>query len=82
MEKKGRKSAINEEVVLLGTRITEIIKEKGLKTRIVAHDADLDVENLRKYMKGKQEMKITTMLKILKSLDVSIEELFNFIKAK
>ena len=79
MEKRIRKTAINEEVVLLGTRIAEIIKEKGLKTRIVAHDADLDVENLRKYMRGKQEMKITTMLKIVKSLGVSIEELFNFL---
>lgn len=82
MEKRVRKSVINEEVVLLGVRIAEIIKEKGLKTRIVAHDSNLDVENLRKYIKGKQEMKITTMLKIAKSLDVSIEELFNFLKTK
>ncbi|MFV8366380.1 MULTISPECIES: helix-turn-helix domain-containing protein [unclassified Flavobacterium] len=78
MEKRVRKSEMSQDIILLGKRIEEIIKEKGLKTREVAHDADMDVENLRKYIKGKQEMKITTMLKIAKSLNVSVEELFNF----
>ena len=78
MEKRVRKSAINPEIISLGKRIEEIIKLKGLKTREVAHDADMDVENLRKYIKGKQEMKVSTMLKISKSLGVSLNELFNF----
>lgn len=80
MEKRIRKSTINPEIISLGKRIEEIIKSKGLKTREVAHDADLDVENLRKYIKGKQEMKVSTMLKITNSLDVSLNELFNFIE--
>ena len=79
MEKRVRKSEMSKEIILLGVRIQEIIKEKNLKTREVAHDADMDVENLRKYIKGKQEMKITTMLKIAKSLNVTVEELFNFL---
>ena len=78
MEKRVRKTEISQDVLLLGKRIAEIIKEKGLKTREVAHDADMDVENLRKYIKGKQEMKITTMLKISKSLGVTVTELFSF----
>lgn len=82
MEKRVRKSEMSQEIILLGKHIEEIIREKGLKTREVAHDADMDVENLRKYIKGKQEMKITTMLKIVKSLNVSVEELFNFLKTK
>lgn len=82
MEKRVRKSEMSKEIILLGKRIEEIIKEKGFKTREVAHDADMDVENLRKYLKGKQEMKITTMLKIAKSLNVTVEELFNFLKTK
>jgi transcriptional regulator with XRE-family HTH domain len=82
MEKRIRKSEMSPEIILLGKRIEEIIKEKGLKTREVAHDADMDVENLRKYIKGKQEMKITTMLKIAKSLSVTVEELFDFVKTK
>lgn len=79
MEKRVRKSEIDHEILLLGKRIFEIIKEKNLKTREVAHDANMDVENLRKYIKGTQEMKISTMLKIVKSLDVTPNELFNFL---
>lgn len=78
MEKRVRKSEMSQDIILLGKRIEEIIKEKGLKTREVAHDADMDVENLRKYIKGKQEMKITTMLKIARSLNVTVQELFTF----
>lgn len=78
MEKRVRKNDLSADVISLGKRIEEIIKEKGLKTREVAHDAELDVENLRKYIKGKQEMKVSTMLKIVKSLDVSPNELLGF----
>lgn len=79
MEKRIRKNDLSADVISLGKRIEEIIKEKGLKTREVAHDAELDVENLRKYIKGKQEMKISTMLKIVKSLDVTPNDLFVFL---
>ena len=67
-----------KEVISLGLRIEEIILEKGLKQRNVANDSDLDVENLRKYIKGKQEMKVTTLLKIAKALEVEVNDLFNF----
>lgn len=80
MEKRVRKSEIAPEVLQLGKRIGEVIKAKGLKTREVAHDADMDVENLRKYIRGQQEMKVSTMLKIVKSLDVTIGELFIFLE--
>lgn len=79
MEKRVRKKELSADIISLGKRIEEIIKEKGLKTREVAHDAELDVENLRKYIKGQQEMKVTTMLKITKALGVSLNELFSFI---
>jgi len=82
MEKRIRKSPLNPDIITLGKRIEEIIKTKGLKTREVAHDADLDVENLRKYIKGKQEMKVSTMLKIAKSLGVTVADLFTFISSK
>jgi predicted transcriptional regulator len=78
MEKRVRKSPLTPDIISLGKQIEEIIKLKGLKTREVAHDADLDVENLRKYIKGKQEMKVSTMLKIVKSLGVSVADLFKF----
>jgi transcriptional regulator with XRE-family HTH domain len=79
---KKIKKKMPEEVIKLGNRISEIIKEKNYKTREVAHDADLDVENLRKYIKGRQEMRVTTLIKIAKSLNVSMEEIFSFLKFK
>lgn len=77
-EKRIRKSEMPQEVINLGIRIQNLIKEKGLKQRDVAHDSGLDVENLRKYIKGKQEMKVSTMLRIAEALDVNVNELFNF----
>ena len=76
MEKRVRKTVVSNDVIILGKRIEFLIKAKELKPREVAHDANLDVENLRKYIKGKQEMKVTTMLKIAKALNVSVSELF------
>jgi DNA-binding Xre family transcriptional regulator len=78
MEKRVRKTAISPEIVSLGKRIQVLIKEKGLKTREVAHDSEMDTENLRKYINGKQEMKISTMLKIVKALGVTPNDLLNF----
>jgi transcriptional regulator with XRE-family HTH domain len=77
MEKRVRKSEIRQEIVLIGIRIELIIKEKGLKTREIAHAADMDVENLRKYIKGRQEMKVSTMLKIAFALNVKADILVN-----
>ncbi len=77
MKKRVRKSIMPQEIINLGIRIQDIIKEKGLKQRDVAYDAGLDVENLRKYIKGTQEMKVSTMLKIVSALDINVEELFN-----
>jgi len=76
MKQKGRKSPMPQEIINLGNRIQEIIKEKGLKQREVAYDAGLDVENLRKYIKGRQEMKVSTMLKIVDALGIKVEDLF------
>ena len=76
MKKRIRKKQMPNEVIELGIRIQQIIQQKNLKLRNVAHDANLDVENLRKYIKGKQEMKITTMLKIVNALDIEVNDLF------
>jgi transcriptional regulator with XRE-family HTH domain len=72
----ARKTEMPAIVAKIGNRITIIIKEKNLRQRNVAHDAGLDVENLRKYLKGRQEMKISMLLKIVTALDITIAELF------
>jgi transcriptional regulator with XRE-family HTH domain len=74
--KSTRKKEMPQIVLDLGKRIASIIKQKGLKQRDVAYEAELDVENLRKYIKGKQEMKISTMVKIARSLNVEVGEMF------
>lgn len=76
----SKKKEISEKVLQVGSNINQIIKTKNLRQRDVAYDAGLDVENLRKYIKGKQEMKITTMLKIVKALNITVAELFQGIK--
>lgn len=75
--KKTRKSEIPKEIIEIGNRIKKIIVEKNLVSKNVAHDAGLDVENLRKYIKGSQEMKVGTMLKIAKALGVAAGDLVN-----
>ena len=82
MGKRMRRSEIPPILKELGIRILEIIRDKGLKPREVAHNADLDIENLRKYIKGSQEMKISTMVKIADSLNVTVIELFTFPESK
>jgi transcriptional regulator with XRE-family HTH domain len=69
--KRTRKSEIPEVVKQLGIKIKDIMEEKQFKQREVAHDAEMDVETLRKYIKGYQEMKISTLFKIAKSLKIN-----------
>ena len=71
-----RKTEVPDSVRIIGNNIKEIIKEKSLKVRHVAHDSDLDIEALRRYMSGKQIMGIDKLMRIRKALDVEISELF------
>ncbi|GAA3766875.1 helix-turn-helix domain-containing protein [Flavobacterium ginsengiterrae] len=71
-----RKKEVPESVKIVGNNIKEIIKEKDLKVRHVAHESDLDIEALRRYMLGKQIMGIDKLIRISKALNVEISELF------
>jgi transcriptional regulator with XRE-family HTH domain len=74
--KRTRKTEIPQSIIDLGNRINEIIKQNDFKQKDIAHDAGLDVENLRKYLKGTQEMKVSTMLKIVEALKIEVKDLF------
>jgi transcriptional regulator with XRE-family HTH domain len=78
--KVERKSSISPIVLIVGRNIKNIIFEKKLRQRDVAHDAGLDVENLRKYIKGTQEMKISKLLKIAQALNIEPSELLKDLK--
>lgn len=77
MEKKQK-----NEVILLGKKIKAIIVEKNLTVMNVAHDSNLDATNLRKYIRGVQEMKVTTLIRIANALNVSSSELLDDLKPK
>jgi transcriptional regulator with XRE-family HTH domain len=71
-----RKKEIPESVKQIGNNIKDIIEAKELKVRHIAHDADLDIEALRRYIGGKQIMGIDKCIRIAKALNVEISELF------
>ena len=78
--KRTRKTEIPQSIIDLGNRINEIIKQNNFKQKDVAYDANMDVENLRKYIKGTQEMKVSTMLKIANALNIEASELIKDLK--
>ena len=80
--KRVRKNDVPDVVIQLGTRIKTVIENKGLKKREVAYDAGMDVENLRKYMKGTQHMKISTLVRIAEALGMSASELIENLPVK
>ncbi|MFV5700272.1 helix-turn-helix domain-containing protein [Flavobacterium sp. XS2P12] len=49
---------------------------KNIKQRDVVYGTGLDVENLKKHIKGKQEIKISAMMKIVNSLNINGSDLF------
>ena len=71
-----RKKEIPESVNIVGSNIRRVIKEKNLKVRHVAHDSDLDIEALRRYILGKQIMGIDKLVRISNALNVEMSELF------
>ncbi len=71
-----RKKEIPESVKNVGSNIKSIIEDKNLKVRHVAHDSDLDIEALRRYILGKQIMGIDKCIRIAKALNVDVSELF------
>lgn len=77
MEKRTRKKPAPDEIIALGLRIQSIIKKKKLKIREVAYHADLEDANLRKYLKGKQEMRVGTLLRIASALEVKPSSLLD-----
>lgn len=71
-----------KELIQLGERIKELIESKKLKVMHVAHDANLDSTNLRKYIRGTQDMRYTTLIRIAKAIGVTPSELLQGLEKK
>ena len=71
-----------KEIVELGERIKDLISSKKLKVMNVAHDANLDSTNLRKYIRGTQDMRYTTLLRIANAIGITPSELLEGLQTK
>lgn len=63
---------------LLGARIKEIRKNKGLSQEQLAENVGIDPKHLSRIEVGKNYPSINTLEKIADSLDIEIKELFEF----
>lgn len=77
MPKRIRKTPIPEEVLKFGKRIKDLRLERNLSQMDVGAALNIDRENVRKYEKGLQEPKLSTVIKFAKIFDVSFDELLN-----
>ena len=71
-----RKKEIPPIVATIGENITTILKQKGMLLRHLSAKADMDIEAVRKYVKGKQIMGVDKLYIIAQALEVGVEDLF------
>lgn len=62
----------------LGSRITKLRKDKGLGVRPFALLAEIEHPQLINIEKGRVDIKLATIHKIAKALQIEIKDLFNF----
>lgn len=61
---------------VINKRIEEIIKEKGLKKKIVAEKIGLDAMQFSALLSGRRTIKDSDIVLLAKALDVNVNELF------
>lgn len=67
-----------KEVIQFGKRIKELRLERKLSQMDVGAALNIDRENVRKYEKGLQEPKLSTVIKFAKVFGVTYDELLDF----
>lgn len=75
---RTRKNPIPIEVVEFGKRIKELRLERKLSQMDVGAALNIDRENVRKYEKGLQEPKLSTVIKFARIFEVSFDDLLDF----
>ncbi len=61
----------------VGERIEALIRIRGYKSvELFAHECEVDKSVLNRLIRGKREVRLSTFLKILDTLEVSIAELY------
>lgn len=77
MDNSDRKKEAAKICLALGNHIRELRIEKGMSVAEIAFKAGIDSQNLRKYELGKQEMKISMLVRISEAFEVSVNDIFN-----
>lgn len=74
---RERKNPIPEVVVLFGRRIKELRLKRKMSQMDVGAALGIDRENIRKYEKGLQEPKLSTIIKFAELFEVDFEKLIS-----
>jgi len=69
---------LSEISVLIGDRIREFRKKKGLSQEELAHRANLNTAHLGQIERGEKSPTLDSIEKIAIALDITLEELFRF----
>ncbi|GAB5398981.1 MAG: hypothetical protein Aureis2KO_05660 [Aureisphaera sp.] len=72
---RSRKTPIPKEVINFGKRIKKLRLERKMSQMDLGAALNIDRENVRKYEKGLQEPKLSTIIKFAKVFNVSFDEL-------
>ena len=72
---RTRKNPIPEVVILFGRRIKELRLERKMSQMDVGAALGIDRENIRKYEKGLQEPKLSTIVKFAELFEVDFNDL-------
>ena len=75
MPKRTRKTPIHPSVIKFGKRIKKLRLERKMSQMDVGAALNIDRENVRKYEKGLQEPKLSTVIKFAEVFKVSFDEL-------
>ena len=70
-----RKKPMPQEVVNFGIRIKELCLARAMSQMDVGAALNIDKENIRKYEKGLQEPKLSTIVKFAQVFEVSLDDL-------
>ena len=78
MEKRDRKQEAIDLCIKVGQNIRWLRKNKKLTVSEVAYRSGVEPQNFRKYELGKQEMRISMLIRIAEALETTPSELISF----
>jgi len=74
---RKRKKPIPEVVIEFGKKVKELRLERKMSQMDVGASMGIDRENIRKYEKGIQEPKLSTVVKFAEVFEVTFDELLS-----